>query len=75
MSGSEKLIHGEMVLAEHLHGSNGLGGVDIPESDQKPISEDNFAFIREKIMEVEGKIVWANTGSLTNLCLLFRQFP
>ena len=61
-----------MVLAEHLHGSNGLGGVDIPASDQKSISENNFGFIRQKLVETEGKVVWANTGALTNLCLLFR---
>jgi len=26
-----------MQLAEYIHGSNGLGGVNIPASDQKPI--------------------------------------
>ena len=27
VKGSEKLVYGELCLAEHMHGSNGLGGV------------------------------------------------
>jgi inosine-uridine nucleoside N-ribohydrolase len=26
-------------------------------------------------MNNHDKIVWANTGALTNLCFLFREFP
>jgi inosine-uridine nucleoside N-ribohydrolase len=31
-AGSNQLIKGEMKLAEHMHGSNGLGGVELPKS-------------------------------------------
>ena len=27
------------------------------------------------IMEVDGKITWANTGSFTNICFLLRKYP
>ena len=36
--GSEKLVAGEIHLAEHMHGAGGLGGVTIPASDKKPIT-------------------------------------
>lgn len=64
-----------MVFAEHIHGEGGLGGVKLPKSDKEAIQENNFQEIRNRIMAQDSKIVWANTGSLTNLCFLFRQFP
>lgn len=36
--GSEKLIAGEIHLAEHMHGAGGLGGVVLPASDCKPVT-------------------------------------
>ena len=73
--GSEVLIAGEVHLAEHMHGSGGLGGVEIPSSDKEAVSENPFERIRDRVMGQEGKIVWANTGATTNLCWLFRKFP
>ena len=40
--GSNLLIKGEMKLAEHMHGSNGLGGIDLPKSPEKAITEHHF---------------------------------
>ncbi|MCB0371182.1 MAG: nucleoside hydrolase, partial [Bdellovibrionales bacterium] len=34
-AGSNRLFKGEMKLAEHMHGSNGLGGVELPPSPEK----------------------------------------
>ncbi len=41
-SGSNLLLKGEMKLAEHMHGSNGLGGVMLPTSPRKAITEQVF---------------------------------
>jgi inosine-uridine nucleoside N-ribohydrolase len=41
-AGSNVLIKGEMKLAEHVHGSNGLGGVELPKSPQKANTESSF---------------------------------
>lgn len=54
-----------------MHGQNGLGGVSIPPSSKTAVSENNFSTIRDMIMKVNGKIIWANTGAFTNLCKLF----
>lgn len=74
-TGSNLLIKGELKLAEHMHGSNGLGGVQLPKSPVEAVRENAFEKIYERIMGHEGKITWANTGSLTNLCLLLLVHP
>ena len=75
VKGSNQLVKGEMDLATHMHGSDGLGGVEIPHSPEKPIEEKSFEFIHKMIMSQPDKIIWANTGSLTNFCLFLRAFP
>lgn len=74
-SGSNQLIKGEMNLAEHMHGSNGLGGVELPTSPVKAEREQSFEKIFSRIKSQNGKIIWANTGSLTNLCILLLTYP
>ena len=50
--GSNKLVKVEMNLAEHMHGSNGLGGVQVPQSKASAIvSEDPFQEIFNLIMK------------------------
>ena len=64
-----------MDYADNVHGSNGLGGVNIQESTQKAISDFSMKTIVSMISECSEKVIWANTGSLTNLCILLRDFP
>lgn len=66
---------GKPHLASHMHGSGGLGGVQIPASDKNPITENSFLYIRDALMKSTDKVIWANTGAFTNLCFLFKQFP
>ncbi len=73
--GSNILIKGEMKLAEHMHGSNGLGGVKLPTSPQQAISENSFYQIYQRIKGNPTNITWLNTGSLTNLCILLLSYP
>jgi inosine-uridine nucleoside N-ribohydrolase len=49
-AGSNQLIKGEMKLAEHMHGSNGLGGVKLPTSPEKANKERSFERIYARIM-------------------------
>jgi hypothetical protein len=39
-----------MNLATHMHGANGLGGVEIPRSPETAIEEKNFETIYKFIM-------------------------
>lgn len=74
-AGSNSLIKGEMKLAEHMHGSNGLGGVHLPKSPEKANFERSFEKIYARIVHHDGKIIWVNTGSLTNICILLLTYP
>ena len=73
--GSNQILKGKMNLAEHVHGSNGLGGVELPVSPKLPLCAKNFTKIMEKLEALEEPVVWCNTGSLTNLCILMLTFP
>jgi inosine-uridine nucleoside N-ribohydrolase len=64
-----------MNLAEHVHGSNGLGGVELPASPSHPVTETPFEQIYSRIKGHPGQLAWANTGSLTNLCILLLCYP
>lgn len=74
-AGSNLLLKGEMKLAEHVHGSNGLGGVKLPTSPNKAITEQVFEKIYYRIKGHPTQIIWANTGSLTNICILLLTYP
>lgn len=58
-----------------MHGSNGLGGVHLPKSPEKANFERSFEKINARIMAHEGNIIWVNTGSLTNICILLLTYP
>jgi inosine-uridine nucleoside N-ribohydrolase len=73
--GSSHPLGMEASFAAHMHGSNGLGGVEIPHSERKAISTDRFGAIYKIIMECPGKVAFVNTGSLTNLALLLTSYP
>lgn len=73
--GSNQLLKGEMTLAEHMHGSNGLGGVQLPPSPAQPIRDSAFQHIFERLQAHPGPVVWCNTGSFTNLCILLLTYP
>lgn len=75
MKGSDKLVYGESKYAEEIHGEGGLGGVVIPASSKSAVEENNFKTIRDTILASKDKVTWANTGALTNLCMLLEQYP
>jgi inosine-uridine nucleoside N-ribohydrolase len=73
--GSDQLINGTMRLGEDVHGENGLGGVQLKKSPRPAISENGLQRTYEKIMQQDGQVIWANTGSLTNICILLLAYP
>ena len=44
-------------------------------SPKLPLCTKNFTKIMEKLETLEKPVVWCNTGSLTNLCILMLTFP
>lgn len=62
--------------APQIHGDSGLDGTDLPETDQKPITEAPFQYIFQKITSfAPRKVTIVATGSLTNVALLLMSYP
>jgi inosine-uridine nucleoside N-ribohydrolase len=73
--GSDRPLVRQPVIADYVHGQNGLGGVTLPEPQQRPVSHHAVDVIIQKILEAPGEITLAAIGPLTNLALAVRREP
>lgn len=64
-----------LVTSGHVHGANGLGGVDFPEPKIKPVRETAPDLIRRLVRESPGEITIVAVGPLTNVALALRSDP
>lgn len=64
-----------LVTAGHVHGNNGLAGVDFPEPKTKPVRESAAEIIRRIIRENPGQISIVAVGPLTNVGTVLREDP
>jgi len=62
-------------FATHVHGENGIGDVEIPASEQKPLAEQADDFIIRKADELEGELIVVTLGRLTNLAHALLKEP
>lgn len=73
--GSDRPLLRQPVIADYVHGHNGLGGVMLPDPQQRPVSSHAVDVIVQKILEAPGEITLAAIGPLTNLALAVRREP
>jgi inosine-uridine nucleoside N-ribohydrolase len=64
-----------LATAGHVHGVNGLAGVDFPEPKTKPVRETAPEIIRRIVRENPGEITIVAVGPLTNVALALRADP
>ena len=64
-----------LVTSGHVHGANGLGGVEFPEPKIKPVRETAPEIIRRIVRENPGEITIVAVGPLTNVALALRNDP
>jgi inosine-uridine nucleoside N-ribohydrolase len=64
-----------LATASHVHGANGLAGVDFPEPKIKPVRETAPEIIRRIVRENPGEITLVAVGPLTNVALALRSDP
>ncbi|HXN27276.1 MAG TPA: nucleoside hydrolase, partial [Candidatus Acidoferrales bacterium] len=64
-----------LATAGHVHGVNGLAGVDFPEPKIKPVRETAPEIIRRIVRESPGEITVVAVGPLTNIALALRADP
>ncbi|MNH89122.1 Pyrimidine-specific ribonucleoside hydrolase RihA [compost metagenome] len=76
VTGASKPLTREWAGAvSHVHGDNGIGNVDLPPSDQQPLTESAADFIVRKANELDGELTLVTTGRLTNLALALQIDP
>ncbi len=61
--------------AQRVHGENGLGNVDFPDSDRAVESTPAWAFIASSIEEYGKDLTLFASGPLTNLARVYRERP
>jgi inosine-uridine nucleoside N-ribohydrolase len=64
-----------LATAGHVHGVNGLAGVEFPEPKTKPVRETAPELIRRIVRENPGEIAIVAVGPLTNVALALRADP
>lgn len=75
--GASRPVVREPLTASDIHGSNGMGGVELPPHGTRPASENAVLFMKELIdgLAEDEKVTLVPTGPLTNVALLLRVFP
>ena len=58
-----------------IHGDNGIGNVELPPSEQKPVDMDVRDFLYQKACENEGEVVLITLGRMTNVALTMDKYP
>jgi inosine-uridine nucleoside N-ribohydrolase len=64
-----------LVTSGHVHGVNGLAGVDFPAPKMKPVHETAPEIIRRIVRENPGEITIVAVGPLTNVAMALRADP
>lgn len=59
----------------HIHGHNGIGNIEVPHTDTRPVAESAAEMLVRLAHEHEGKLDVIAIGPLTNLALALQQDP
>jgi purine nucleosidase len=73
--GSDRPLLRPLVIADYVHGQNGLGGVMLPEAQQGAVSTHAVDMIIQKILAAPGEMTLVAIGPLTNLAQAVRREP
>jgi inosine-uridine nucleoside N-ribohydrolase len=65
----------QLITASHVHGNNGLAGVEFPEPKIKPVAETAPEMIRKIVNANPGEISIVAVGPLTNVAMALRADP
>lgn len=73
--GCDRPLVREPVIADYVHGRNGLGEVSLPEPRQQALAMHAVDFLIEKILAAPGEMTLVPIGPLTNIALAVRREP
>ena len=73
--GCDRPIVRQPVVADYVHGHNGLGGISLPEPQLRTVKQHAIDLIIEKIMAAPQEISLVPVGPLTNIAMALRKEP
>lgn len=73
--GQKRPLIREKSAVSSVHGENGMGDYQLPESELKLYSDNAITFLRDTIMSSKEKVTLVPIGPLTNIALLIKVFP
>jgi inosine-uridine nucleoside N-ribohydrolase len=73
--GCDRPIVRQPVVADYVHGHNGLGGISLPEPKLRPVKHHAVDLIIEKVMAAPREITLVPVGPLTNIAMALRKEP
>jgi inosine-uridine nucleoside N-ribohydrolase len=73
--GCDRPLVRQPVIADYVHGRNGLGEVSLPEPRMQPVALHAVDFLIEKILSAPGEMTLVPIGPLTNVALAVRREP
>lgn len=72
---AKPLVRAGVEHANFVHGNNGIGNVQLPQTERQPEAESAAAFIARLARENPGEITLVTTGRLTNLAQAIELDP
>lgn len=73
--GADGPICRPLVTAPEIHGTSGLDGADLPDSEIPVLDHSAIEFMARTILESPDPVALVPTGPLTNVALALRTFP
>lgn len=73
--GAEKPLKKPLYSSSDIHGSNGLGGVELPESKQKEEAQSAADYLIEMGRKSNGEITLITVGPMTNVAIAIQKDP
>jgi purine nucleosidase len=73
--GCDRPLARKPVIADYVHGHNGLGGIELPEPHLEPVSQHAVDLIIERVMAAPREIALVPVGPLTNIAMALRKEP
>ena len=61
--------------APHVHGANGIGGIELPEATARPVAEDAADLLLRLSREYPGELEVLTVGPLTNIGIALQRDP
>ena len=73
--GSSKPLIKDLITAEYVHGSDGIGNLNLPQPIINAINEDYIEILKDIIDENPNELILITLGPLTNIAKLIKKHP